>query len=169
MATWYGKLNIAAIALSGDKQLARKLMRLHRVAEDKLAKHSLVSAAKPMIKAIRQNIGGKRMTKKRRAEFAARGMPGSVTGNLRRSIGYRLRQYKRTGVIILVLGPRWPLGAHGHLVEFGTAPRYTSDGKFVGKMPAMPFMRNAWDANIAQCRKIIQEVQRIGILREAGK
>lgn len=35
---------------------------------------------------------------------------------------------------------------HAHLVEFGTGPRYQkSTGKFVGQMPAKPFMRPAFD------------------------
>lgn len=34
---------------------------------------------------------------------------------------------------------------HAHLVEFGTGPRYTKDGKFTGQTPAQPFMRPAYD------------------------
>ncbi len=36
---------------------------------------------------------------------------------------------------------------HAHLVEFGTGPRYTKDGRYTGQMPPQPFMRPAWDAN----------------------
>lgn len=33
-----------------------------------------------------------------------------------------------------------------HLVEFGTGPRFQKkSGKFVGNMPAQPFLRPAWD------------------------
>lgn len=36
---------------------------------------------------------------------------------------------------------------HAHLVEFGTGPRYhRGTGKYVGQMPAQPFMRPAFDA-----------------------
>lgn len=31
------------------------------------------------------------------------------------------------------------------LIEFGTGPRYHKSGKFVGVMPAFPFMRPAWE------------------------
>lgn len=34
---------------------------------------------------------------------------------------------------------------HAHLVEFGTAPRFHKSGKSVGRMPANPFVRPAWD------------------------
>lgn len=35
---------------------------------------------------------------------------------------------------------------HGHLAEFGTGPRYHKSGKYVGQMPATPFIRPAFDA-----------------------
>lgn len=39
-----------------------------------------------------------------------------------------------------------PTAPHAHLVEFGTGPRYQkTTGKFVGVMPAQPFIRPAFD------------------------
>lgn len=56
--------------------------------------------------------------------------------------------------VVLYVGPVRPDGSvlpHGHLYEFGTAPRFhRKSGKSVGAMPARPFMRPAWDANRAQ-------------------
>ncbi len=37
---------------------------------------------------------------------------------------------------------------HAHLVEFGTGPRWHESGKYVGQMPAKPFMRPAFDAEV---------------------
>jgi len=34
---------------------------------------------------------------------------------------------------------------HGHLVEYGSVPRYHKSGKYVGIMPKKPFLRPAWD------------------------
>jgi HK97 gp10 family phage protein len=67
-------------------------------------------------------------------------------GSLKDSIGVRKwKGRKWTGVVI---GPKWPEGAHGHLLELGTGPRYhKTTGKYVGIGPAKPFMRPAWDAN----------------------
>lgn len=57
------------------------------------------------------------------------------------------RKYGKTGDIVVYVGPSQPRGSHGHLVEFGTRPRFhKKTGKFVGIMPAKPFMRPAWDA-----------------------
>lgn len=35
---------------------------------------------------------------------------------------------------------------HGHLVEFGTGPRYTKDGAYRGEAAPQPFMRPAFDS-----------------------
>lgn len=34
---------------------------------------------------------------------------------------------------------------HGHLVEYGTGPRYTKAGAYRGETPAQPYMRPAFD------------------------
>jgi HK97 gp10 family phage protein len=50
-------------------------------------------------------------------------------------------------VVDLVLGPDLADGGStAHLVEFGTGPRYQKGGKYVGEMPAQPFLRPAFDA-----------------------
>lgn len=160
-------MSIGAISLSGDKELKRKLQRISDAAERKVGRQALVQAARPIIQAAKANISMKGASRKRRREFRAAGKPGSVTGNLRKSIGYRLKTYKRTGVMVLVLGPRWPQGAHGHLLEYGTAQRQTSEGLNRGIGPALPFLRPAWDANIGRAKAILQDVTRIGILAAA--
>ena len=64
-----------------------------------------------------------------------------------------LRDAYRTqggAVVDLVLGPDLKKGAyHAHLVEFGTGPRYHESGRYVGEMPAQPFLRPAFDAEAA--------------------
>lgn len=75
-------------------------------------------------------------------------------GSLKDSIGIRKwRGKKWSGVVI---GPQWPAGAHGHLVEFGTGPRYLKSGKYVGRMPMKPFMRPAWDNNKDRALEIMR-------------
>lgn len=57
------------------------------------------------------------------------------TGGLRDSIAARKpRGLKRSSGVVRV-GPTWPQGAHGHLVEFGTE-----------HMRAQPWLRPAWDS-----------------------
>ena len=54
------------------------------------------------------------------------------TGALRKSIGVQTSR-RRFGLV--KIGPRWPQGAHGHLVEFGTA-----------HSAPQPWLRPAFDA-----------------------
>lgn len=162
-----GRTGSGGLVLTGERQLSRKLMRLQPAVQKKIGKDALVKAARPIIRATKANIGGSRLSKKRRAELKALGFPRDFTGNLRRSIGYRLRRYGKR--LIIVLGPRRPKGAHGHLVEYGTAPRYTDGGEFRGKMPALPFMRPAWDTNLPTAQAIMRSIVQAGILREAAK
>lgn len=65
-------------------------------------------------------------------------------GNLKRSMAYRKRTTKNS--VYYVIGGRWPKGAHGHLIERGTQPRYTSAGAFRGAVKPTKFFSNAIEA-----------------------
>lgn len=45
------------------------------------------------------------------------------------------------------IAPRKPGGWKARWIEYGTAPRYTKTGKYVGRMPAQPFMFPAAEVN----------------------
>ena len=66
-------------------------------------------------------------------------------GDLKKEIRVaKSRKRKRRSGGLVVVGIRQPAGRHGHLLEFGTGPRYQkTTGKFSGAMPAQPFMRPA--------------------------
>lgn len=57
---------------------------------------------------------------------------------------------------------------HAHLVEFGTGPRYLSNGKHVGSMPANPFFRWSVDASRNAVREVIKQ-SAANALKKAGK
>lgn len=90
-------------------------------------------------------------------------VPRGATGNLRESIDVRPtlsprqkaghRAIGRSGTEVFV-GPTWPQGAHGVLVEFGTTNRHTKKGANRGSTAARPFMRPAWEA---QKRAVLTE------------
>lgn len=97
-------------------------------------------------------------------------------GQLAESIGFVIRRYVGRGFTQSIIGPSWPLGAHGHLFELGTQERprsYSGDKlnrrdkrklrkQFIaamgttGRMPAKPFLRPAFDENAERARSIIR-------------
>ena len=46
---------------------------------------------------------------------------------------------------VTLVGVNYNKAPHGHLVEFGTGPRYHASGKYVGQVPANPFFRRSID------------------------
>ena len=84
--------------------------------------------------------------------------PVGRTGNLRRSITMMVRSMNGAGVQSILVGPAWPLGAHGHLVEHGTKDRYSRGGAYRGRMPANPFIRRTYDAHKDEVRTALEEI-----------
>ena len=95
--------------------------------------------------------------------------PAGPTGNLKRGmiISTELKSHKvraRKSVIVFV-GADAVSAPHAHLVEFGTAPRYHENGKYVGQMPANPFFRHAWDATKHQALQIFVKEMETELLK----
>lgn len=91
--------------IRGDKELVAALRRLPRDVERRVVRSAVNRASKPL----------------RNAFIAA--APSGPTGNLKASIKTRIKKYAE-GMIVAVTGPRWPEGAHAHLLEFGTVERW---------------------------------------------
>jgi thiamine phosphate synthase YjbQ (UPF0047 family) len=68
----------------------------------------------------------------------------NVSGDLSKSIKVQMRRGERGIWEAARIGPTWPLGAHGYLVEFGHA--LVKGGRVIGSVPPHPFARPAADA-----------------------
>lgn len=94
------------------------------------------------------------------------------TGTLKKSIGKKLKKYP-SGIAVVIVGPRIKIGKwagqHGWLVEHGSGPRETSSGKSTGTMPAQPFMRPAFDSQLAKVLATIKKEVAAGIIKEAKR
>lgn len=158
---------MAAVTIKfiGDDRLRATLLSLSRRTESGIMAKALREGSKPVIQEARANL-----TRNKSIRTLA----------LRKSIGVRIRKYGRLRALA-VIGPRYPKGASGHLVELGTGPRY-SGGKadlilgpsktgkrkakrfdlaptkllYRGSMPAKPFMRPAFFATYGKVMAIIQ-------------
>lgn len=152
------------IKILGDKALEATLAGMVRRVESGVMSKALRAGSRPLIRQARANLTANRNVK---------------TGRLKRSINVRIKRYGRMRTLAVV-GPRFPEGAHGHLVEFGTVARYSGgegalmlgdhEGRrkqkrvalkatarvFRGFMPANPFMLPAFFATHAESLRIIR-------------
>jgi len=133
--------------LKGMDDLTLALKGVPKKISKEVASDSMTIAVRPLVMAI--------------ASYAP-----VDSGDLKRSIGWVIRQYK-TGVTLAVIGPVRGKGTfrtkkgnlnepanYAHLVEFGhNTPRSTKGRKnTIGPLavPAHPFMRPAWEATKEQ-------------------
>jgi HK97 gp10 family phage protein len=131
------------VRIEGVEELRQILKRLPPAMGGEALKEAALEAMEPVLDKARQMVPVK-------------------SGRLRRSLGIQIRNQSAAYIDVRVganleraLGETGP---HAHLVEFGSGPRYDKDGRFVGVMPAEPFMRPAWDA---ESRNIEPRFQRV--------
>jgi len=139
------------VLLQGHKKLLRKLQRLPDAVQRRILRPAVNKALTPI------NRDAKRRAPKE-------------TGLLRRSIGKKVKVYKRTGVVWGAVGIRkgyktqLPDGSwrnpemYAALVERGT--RTTR---------AQPFLRPAMDANRERALSILADAVRAGLAKEAAR
>lgn len=108
--------------------------------------------AEQLLDALGKKVGGRELQKILRNNLQitverGRELVPRDDGDLAKSLGVINGRGAGRGVSVYG-GPRRSSaykGYHGHLVEFGTAPRFDKDGNSTGTMPAQPFWRPAWD------------------------
>lgn len=155
--------NSTQFTLIGDKELIDAFGDLARRARSSIVSKALRAASRPIVNAARDNIRAQQSDNPYRSY-------GKQPGNLRKSMGLRIKTYRNSGTTIAVVGPRWPQGAHGHLIEFGTTERLTKgEGKVPagvsrGFMPARPFLRPAFDVFKGQALAILARLVRNGLI-----
>lgn len=118
--------------LKGFDQMLRTLKRMEHGEARKASKQALT----PFVNEV---VG-----------LLAAAAPIGPTGNLKKSMGKRWRNYGET-LVMAIVGARWPLGAHAHMVEFGHkrvhfGHRTDAEGKEYEDVPPKPFMRPVWDS-----------------------
>lgn len=134
--------------LKGFRELTAKLDQLKRSVRNRILRKAVTAAAGIVVN-------------------AAKAACPVETGQLRKSIGKRIKTYRRTGVVVGIVGPRTGFKnattgrnptKYSHLVEFGSA---TSAAK--------PFLRPAFDGNQSACLQKMAEVIEQELEQEARK
>lgn len=115
----------------GVEELANRLFKLDNEVRRNIAAKAVDAAASVLLSPMRAAA------------------PVGKTGNLRAAIGKATRRYNTT--TFGIVGPQYPRGSHGHLVEHGTKQRKTKGAGPVqfkaasrGRMPKNPFIANTY-------------------------
>ena len=142
--------------ITGETELAEALQGLPSRIKKDVAFAAMVKAVQPTV-------------------AAAQALAPVDSGDLRRSIGFAVRSYKRGATTYGIIGPRRGFGRDGrepanyaHLVEYGHATVVGAQAKdedgaaslskdLVGFVEARPFLRPAWDATRAQVMRLLQK------------
>lgn len=128
------------VKVEGFRELDRALGDLTKAAARGAVRRAMKRSAEPILVAAEPNVPVDDGGLKESLSIASRLAPAVARSSR------RLGDSKSS--VQLFVGPSWPEGAHGHLVEFGTGPRYKKNGAYVGEMPAQPFLRPAWSAEM---------------------
>jgi HK97 gp10 family phage protein len=115
------------ITLHGMEELQAALNQLPKSLSKAVLRRALTKAGQPVLHAARAGVPIGEGDLLRSLDI--RPMLTKRQRRLRRKAG-------RGGAADVFIGPTFPMGRHGHLVEFGTV-----------KMGARPFLRPAWDSN----------------------
>lgn len=130
--------------ISGLPDVRAMLQELPLKIEKKAATDAMVDSAERMAEAARQNAGKSRRTGKLQDAI---GVYRKTAKSQRKT---KVSVNKDVGEAYVGVGYRrgsQGYAPHAHLVEFGTGPRFQkTTGRYVGQMPAKPFMRPAFDA-----------------------
>lgn len=121
------------LQLSGN--LKENLQQLPERMQKPVIRRAMLRLAQPMVSAAQANIGDSVKTGRTQQRIIV-----SATLSRRQRRG----QVKDKNVITVYMGVQPSRKAH--LIEFGSGPRYHKTGKYVGQMPASPYLRPAFDA-----------------------
>ena len=121
-------------AVQGTGVAIENLNNLQRTIHDKSMKRIVTESMKPLL-----------------AEFQRTSKPpsvGVVRGRYSGSVLMRVKRFRRDRDFYSMVGTARGEAPHAHLIEAGTAERYTKAGEYRGVMPAMRPLERAYDASI---------------------
>lgn len=146
--------------ITGGTEIAKALQGLGAKVAKEVAIMAVEEAVQPIVEMARDTA------------------PTGKTGELKRSIGFVVRQYRRGQKTIGIVGARYGFGVedsslktgatepanYAHLVEYGHAV----DGDATAWVEAKPFLRPAWDARQGAAMSKLNEVLGQGIAKAAA-
>lgn len=154
---------VVELKVVGFKELDTLLKSLPGTVNRKIVRSSLLKGSTPIAKQIRSNLKQVLSNRADREDdrYPDRREGGRQPGNLVASIkGANIRAFRKyaSGRSMVVLGAKWAIGAHAHILERGKH-----------NQPPRPFMRPAWDAKIGEATRVIHDATLKGIQKEVKK
>lgn len=158
------------VRVTGVEQLIKSLQHLSRAIAARVMRKAVTKATAPLLKAVRQAapVGPKKKDNPK------------AGGLLKKSVMRKLVSYPGTSVA--VVGTSYKRAPHDHLVHDGTRPRFITTlnrggtkrlkgqrRKFVGVMPANPFVKREFKAHKSQINQTLESEVAAGIQEEAKK
>jgi HK97 gp10 family phage protein len=146
--------------IDGLKDLLKKVDDLDKRMRGSILRKAVGAGGKILTKSMKQNL----KAFKANAKTLGKGWSMGDTGLTKKSIGSKVKLYRRSGVAVAIAGPRTgfkkQIGtvtrgkskgkpkfrnptAIAHLIEKGTKERVGKTGKHSGAMSAFPFVRPA--------------------------
>lgn len=156
--------------LIGEKAILALLKKLGPRIGRKVTRGAMNKAANPIVRAARQNakrLGSRRIARgrTRKGVYHIEIREGY---QLARAIGKRVKTYTAQGVIYVAIGPKWPQGAHGHLIEYGHRPSgWYAKQASATFVPPYPFMRPAFDSQKRAALSVARQEHRARVEMEA--
>ena len=114
------------VTVAAMRKAAAPIVQAARANAMKLGTRSVRRAATQMVQSLQRSV--QRLNRSGKTKQAAAAIQRTIRRaqrmrgtphQLARSIGIRVKRYTAQGIVYVAVGPRWPEGAHGHLVEFG--------------------------------------------------
>jgi len=140
------------LKLEGFKELSGFLKNLAEQPVRRATRGAIRASAKPITRQIKSNLKGHKHT-----------------GNMARSVTVVNRKFKTISKVAVLVGFKKPMGNHAVLVEFGTGPRFTKDGKSTGAMPALRFFTRALDTKKREQEFILRQELKKRLRKEVVK
>lgn len=170
------------MTLTGDKSLDAFFRDIPEKAVRREGRKGLRKIGTEAIKRARQHLRAHGIRSRGRTFKARKGKDGTL--NLSTGLYKSLTQrpssqwpskssLRKQGIIGTAFGPRWPDGAHGHLVEFGHrivahkgSVNFSNSGK---RTQPKPFLRPAVMSMKSRAISILKASITSGLAREAAK
>ena len=138
------------MSLGGASELADGLRLIGTKGAKRVTRTAITKTARRLTRSVKQQA------------------PVGESKFLKRSIAFKVRTYPN-GNIVGVVGSRKGQAPHAHLIEEGTAERFTRAGDSRGEGPAVRFVRRTYNALKGVLHSFMLDDIKQGIVKEEAK